>query len=85
MVALGMAMTVTQIATATAVLGWMAAEWIVHRKPTLLGMATGAIAGLVAITPAAGFVDPMAFAVDRPCLGRDLLHRLHQRQARHRL
>ena len=55
----GMAMTVTQIATATAVLGWMAAEWIVHRKPTLLGMATGAIAGLVAITPAAGFVDPM--------------------------
>src|SRR5690606_22529769 len=55
----GMAMAVTQIAAATAVLGWMAAEWIVHRKPTLLGMATGAIAGLVAITPAAGFVDPM--------------------------
>ncbi|MDO8837614.1 MAG: ammonium transporter [Parvibaculum sp.] len=55
----GMAMAVTQIATATAVLGWMFAEWIVHRKPTLLGLATGAIAGLVAITPAAGFVDPM--------------------------
>ena len=55
----GMAMAVTQIATAMAVLGWMFAEWIVHRKPTLLGMATGAVAGLVAITPAAGFVDPM--------------------------
>ncbi|WP_339830721.1 ammonium transporter [uncultured Parvibaculum sp.] len=55
----GMAMAVTQIATATAVLGWMFAEWIVHRKPTLLGLATGAIAGLVAITPAAGFVDPI--------------------------
>ncbi|MDP2124378.1 MAG: ammonium transporter [Parvibaculum sp.] len=55
----GMAMAVTQIATATAVLGWMFAEWIVHRKPTLLGLATGAVAGLVAITPAAGFVDPM--------------------------
>ncbi|MEQ8266106.1 MAG: ammonium transporter [Parvibaculum sp.] len=55
----GMAMAVTQIATAMAALSWMFVEWIVHRKPTLLGLATGAVAGLVAITPAAGFVDPM--------------------------
>jgi len=54
-----MAMMVTQIATAAAVLAWMFAEWLIHKKPTLLGMASGAIAGLVAITPAAGFVDPM--------------------------
>ena len=54
----GMAMAVTQIAAATAALAWMFAEWIVHRKPTLLGLATGAVAGLVAITPASGFVDP---------------------------
>ncbi|MDO8290825.1 MAG: ammonium transporter [Parvibaculum sp.] len=54
-----MAMVVTQIATGTAVLGWMFAEWIVHKKPTLLGMCSGAVAGLVAITPASGFVDPM--------------------------
>ncbi len=54
----GMAMAVTQIATAAAALAWMFIEWIVHRKPTLLGLATGAVAGLVAITPASGFVDP---------------------------
>jgi len=54
-----MAMIVTQIATSGAVLAWMFAEWLIHKKPTLLGMASGAIAGLVAITPAAGFVDPM--------------------------
>ncbi|MGB5093372.1 MAG: ammonium transporter [Parvibaculum sp.] len=55
----GMAMVVTQIATAAAALAWMFAEWIVHKKPTLLGMCSGAVAGLVAITPASGFVDPM--------------------------
>ena len=55
----GMAMAVTQIAAAMAALSWMVVEWIAHRKPTLLGLATGAVAGLVAITPAAGFVDPM--------------------------
>ena len=55
----GMAMAVTQIAAAVAAITWMIVEWIVHRKPTLLGLATGAVAGLVAITPAAGFVDPM--------------------------
>ncbi|MBI1330716.1 MAG: ammonium transporter [Alphaproteobacteria bacterium] len=57
--AAGMAMLVTQIATGAASLGWMFAEWIVARKPSVLGMISGAVAGLVAITPASGFVDPM--------------------------
>jgi Amt family ammonium transporter len=56
----GMAMLVTQLATATAVLTWMAMEWIVRGTPTLLGLCSGAVAGLVAITPASGFVDPKA-------------------------
>lgn len=55
----GMAMAVTQIATAAAALAWMFAEWISHGRPSVLGIASGAVAGLVAITPAAGFVDPM--------------------------
>ncbi len=55
----GMAMAVTQIATAAAALGWMFAEWLSHGKPTTLGVASGAVAGLVAITPASGFVGPM--------------------------
>ena len=54
----GMAMAVTQIATAAAALAWMAAEWMATGKPTVLGIASGAIAGLVAITPASGFVAP---------------------------
>src|SRR6266849_286352 len=54
----GMAMAVTQIATATAALTWMFAEWIVKGKPSVLGIIFGAVAGLVAITPASGFVDP---------------------------
>ena len=54
----GMAMAVTQIATATAALCWMFAEWIVKGKPSVLGIISGAVAGLVAITPASGFVDP---------------------------
>jgi Amt family ammonium transporter len=54
----GMAMLVTQICTGTAALAWMAAEWIKHGKPSLLGIASGAIAGLVGITPAAGTVGP---------------------------
>ncbi len=53
----GMAMAVTQIATAAAALAWMFVEWIVHKKPSVLGILSGAIAGLVAITPACGFVD----------------------------
>jgi Amt family ammonium transporter len=54
----GMAMTVTQIATAGAALGWMFAEWITKGKPSVLGAISGAVAGLVAITPASGFVLP---------------------------
>jgi Amt family ammonium transporter len=53
-----MAMTVTQIAAAAAGLAWMLAEWAVQKKPTVLGVVSGAVAGLVAITPAAGFVGP---------------------------
>jgi Amt family ammonium transporter len=55
----GMAMAVTQIATAAAALSWMFCEWMVHGKPGALGIASGAVAGLVAITPASGFVGPM--------------------------
>ena len=54
----GMAMAATQIATAAASLAWMFAEWAVAKKPSVLGMISGAVAGLVAITPASGFVDP---------------------------
>ncbi|MGA2643006.1 MAG: ammonia channel protein, partial [Spirochaetia bacterium] len=49
----------TNTATAMAALAWLFIEWIVAKKPTVLGAATGAVAGLVAITPAAGFVTPM--------------------------
>ncbi|VWC36003.1 ammonia channel protein [Burkholderia lata] len=52
----GFAMLTTQVATACAALGWMFAEWISHGKPSVLGIVSGAVAGLVAITPAAGFV-----------------------------
>jgi Amt family ammonium transporter len=55
----GMAMTVTQIATAAAGLSWMFTEWLVRRKPSVLGIISGAVAGLVAITPASGWVDPI--------------------------
>jgi Amt family ammonium transporter len=54
----GMAMAVTQIATAAAALAWMFSEWLSHGKPSVLGIVSGAIAGLVAITPASGFVGP---------------------------
>src|SRR5712671_442583 len=54
----GMAMAVTQIATAAAALAWMFMEWTVKGKPSVLGIASGAVAGLVAITPASGFVMP---------------------------
>jgi ammonium transporter, Amt family len=54
----GIAMANTQIATAAAALSWMAIEWFVQKKPSVLGLLSGAVAGLVAITPAAGFVDP---------------------------
>ena len=55
----GMAAAATQIATAAASLGWMFVEWLIAKKPSVLGMISGAVAGLVAITPASGFVDPM--------------------------
>jgi len=54
----GMAMLVTQMATAAAALGWMFAEWFSKGKPSVLGIASGAVAGLVAITPASGYVGP---------------------------
>jgi Amt family ammonium transporter len=55
----GMAMLATQVATALAALSWMAVEWLKHGKPSVLGIVTGAVAGLVAITPASGSVGPM--------------------------
>jgi Amt family ammonium transporter len=59
----GMAMAVTQLATAAAALAWMFSEWVAHGKPSVLGIASGAIAGLVAITPASGSVGPMGSIV----------------------
>ena len=56
----GMAMTVTHISAATASLVWMLIEWLKHGKPTLVGTATGCIAGLATITPASGFVGILA-------------------------
>jgi len=55
----GMAMAVTQLATAAAALTWMFSEWLTHGKPSVLGIASGAVAGLVAITPASGTAGPM--------------------------
>ncbi len=54
----GMAMVATQIAAAAAAITWMGVEWVVSKKPSVLGMVSGAVAGLVAITPASGFVNP---------------------------
>ena len=60
----GMAMLVTHIATATAGFTWMLVEWFMRGKPTVIGICSGAVAGLVAITPASGFVGPMgSFAI----------------------
>ena len=59
----GMAMTVTQIATAVAALTWMFVEWAHRGKPTVIGICSGAVAGLVAITPASGFVGPIGAMV----------------------
>jgi len=54
-----MAITVTHISASTAALTWMMIEWVRHSKPSVLGIATGAIAGLAAITPASGVVGPI--------------------------
>jgi Amt family ammonium transporter len=59
----GMAMTVTQIATAVAAFTWMLVEWAHRSKPTVIGLCSGAVAGLVAITPASGFVGPIGSMV----------------------
>ena len=59
----GMAMTVTQIATAVAAFTWMLVEWAARGKPTVIGICSGAVAGLVAITPASGFVGPVGSMV----------------------
>lgn len=61
--AAGMAMLVTQISTGTAAIVWMFTEWMKHGKPSVLGIVTGAVAGLVAITPASGSVGPMGALV----------------------
>ncbi|WP_257062169.1 ammonium transporter [Priestia megaterium] len=53
----------TNTAAATGIIGWLVVEWIINKKPTLLGAVSGAIAGLVAITPACGFVTPFASIV----------------------
>ncbi len=59
----GLAMLVTHIAASAGVVGWLVAEWIVRGKPTLLGLCSGIVAGLVAITPASGFVGPKGAVV----------------------
>lgn len=56
----GVALVTTQVATAAAGLAWSLMDWVFHKRPTTLGMISGVVAGLVAITPAAGFVTPMA-------------------------
>ena len=56
----GLAMLVTHIAAAAGAMSWMIGEWIVRRSPSLLGLCSGLVAGLVAITPAAGFVTPLS-------------------------
>ena len=59
----------------------MFAEWIVLKKPSVLGIISGAVAGLVAITPASGFVDPAGALFIGIAAGGDLLHRLGEDQA----
>ncbi|MBS0371348.1 MAG: ammonium transporter [Proteobacteria bacterium] len=56
----GMAMLVTQLAAATAAVSWMGAEWLMRGRPSALGLVSGAVGGLVAVTPASGYVTPQA-------------------------
>jgi ammonium transporter, Amt family len=58
-----MAFVVTHMATAAAAMSWVFAEWLIRGKPTTLGVASGAVAGLVAITPASGFVGPVSSVI----------------------
>jgi ammonia channel protein AmtB len=59
----GAALTASQVAAAAAALSWMLAEWLHRGKPTALGLASGVVAGLVAVTPASGFASPMGALV----------------------
>ena len=59
----GSAFVATHLGAAAAMLGWLIPEWIQHKAPTTIGAATGAVAGLVAITPAAGYVEPWAAVI----------------------
>lgn len=79
----GMAMLVTQIATAAAAIGWTTVEWAIHKRASVLGVASGAVAGLVAVTPAAGTCGPggallIGFAAGAACFftATRLKHRL---------
>ena len=81
----GMAMTVTQIATAVAALTWMFVEWMHHGKPTVIGIASGAVAGLVAITPGLRLRRPDRRDGDRRRLRRRLLLGSDRPQAHVRL
>ena len=76
-----MAMFVTQFATAAAALAWMFTEWIAKGKPSVLGIASGAVAGLVAITPASGFVGATGALVIGIAAGVGLLLRRDDGQA----
>jgi Amt family ammonium transporter len=58
-----MAFVVTHMATSAAALSWLVAEWIIRGKPTTLGVASGAVAGLVAVTPASGFIGPVSSVI----------------------
>jgi Amt family ammonium transporter len=53
-------MAVTHIAASAGALAWMLSEWVVRRRPSLLGLCSGVVAGLVAVTPAAGYVTPLS-------------------------
>ena len=81
----GMAMAVTQIATAAAALGWMFAEWMAKGKPSVLGCISGAVAGLVAITPASGYRAARLLDHHRHRRRRDLLLGRDQPEAHARL
>ncbi len=72
-----MAFVGTAIAPAAAALSWMAAEWIIYKKPTTLGSASGVLAGLVAITPACGFVSPLGALIIGLVAGPACLYGVH--------
>jgi Amt family ammonium transporter len=67
--AAAMAITVTHISASAAGLTWMSIEWVVNKKPSALGLATGAIAGLAAVTPASGFIGPVGGLLIGLCSG----------------